>query len=76
VIEPKPKQPEPQESQEKEAEPAESDSQQQPPKEKSPVPQPTNAGSSLHNKERVFQPPSQADVIKHKAHKDDAQQRQ
>ena len=71
VTEPKPKEPEPQESQEKEVELAKSDSQQQPPKEKSPVPQPTNVRSSLHNKERVFQPPSQADVIKHKAHKDD-----
>ena len=72
VIEPIPKQPEPQRSQEKEVEPTNSDSQQlQPPKEKSPIPQPTNARSSLHNKERVFQPPSQADVIKHKAHKDD-----
>lgn len=76
VIEPKPKKPEPQRShsQEKETEPTESNSQQQPPKEKSPVPQPTvqhtNVRSSLH-KERVFQPPSQADVIKHKAHKDD-----
>ena len=65
-----PKQPEPQESQE-EVEPTKSELQQEPPKEKSPVPQPTNVGSSLHNKERVFQPPSQADVIKHKAHKDD-----
>ena len=77
VIEPKPKQPEPQQSmsQEREIEPTESNSQQQPPKEKSPVPQPTtqptNVRSSLHNKERVFQPISQADVIKHKAHKDD-----
>ena len=72
VIEPpKPKEPEPQQSQEKEVEPAESDSQPQPPKEKSPVPQPTNVRSSLHSKERVFQPPSQEEVIKLKAHKDD-----
>ena len=71
VTEPKPEQPEPQESQGKEVEPAKSDSLQQPPKEKSPASQPTNVRSSLHNKERVFQPPSQADVIKHKAHKDD-----
>jgi len=69
VIEPK--QPEPQQPQEKEVEPMKSDSQQEPPKEKSPVPQPTNVRVSLHNKERVFQPPSQADVVKHKAHKED-----
>jgi hypothetical protein len=72
VIEPEPKEPELQRSQEKEVEPAKPDSQQQPPKERSPVPQPTNGRNSLHNKERVFQPPSQADVIKLKAHKDDA----
>jgi len=71
VIEPKPKQHEPQQPQEKEVELVKSDPQQESPKEKSPVPQPTNARGSLHNKERVFQPPSQADVIKHKAHKDD-----
>ena len=71
VVEPKPKQPEPQQSQEKEAEPVKSDLQPQSPKEKSPVPQPTTARSSLLNKERVFQPPSQADVIKLKTHKDD-----
>lgn len=77
VDEPKPKQPEPQqaqqpqEPQEKEAEPTKPELQQQPQKEKSPVPQPTSVRSSLH-KERVFQPPSQADIIKLKAHKDDA----
>ena len=73
VPEPKPNQPEPQPRQsEKEAEPARSDSQQQPPpKEKSPAPRPADPRASLHNKERVFQPPSQADVIKLKAQKDD-----
>jgi len=71
VIESKPKQPESQQSEDKEAEPAKSDSQQPPPKEKSPVPQPTSVRSSLLNKERVFQPPSQADVIKLKTQKDD-----
>lgn len=71
VIEPTPKEPEPQKSQEKEVEPAKPDSQQEPQKEKSPVPQPTNVRSSLHSKERVFQPPSQEEVIKLKAHKDD-----
>ena len=71
VIEPKPKEPGPRQSQGNEAEPTNSDSHQQPPKEKSPIPQPASVRSSLHNKERVFQPPSQADVIKLKAHKDD-----
>ena len=75
VVEPEPKEPEPQQTQEKEAEPPNSDSQQQQqqqfPKEKSPVPQPPNARGSLHTKERVFQPPSQEDVIKHKAHKEE-----
>ena len=70
VIEPEPKQPEPQQLEEKKVEPPKSDPQQ-PQKEKSPVPQPASVRSSLHNKERVFQPPSQEDVIKLKAHKDD-----
>jgi len=69
VIEPKPKEPEPQQPEEKEVEPPKSNSQPQ--KEKSPAPQPASVRSSLHNKERVFQPPSQADVIKLKTHKDD-----
>ena len=70
VIDPEPKQPEPQQPEEKEVEPPKPDSQQ-PHKEKSPVPQPASVRSSLHNKERVFQPPSQADAIKLKTHKDD-----
>ena len=69
MVEPEPRQPDPQQSEEKKAEPARSDPQQ-PQKEKSPVPQPASVRSSLHNKERVFQPPSQEDVIKLKAHKD------
>lgn len=71
-IEPKPKQPDshPQQLEDKEAEQTKSDSQQQSPKERSPIPQSTSARVSLYNKERVFQPPSQADVIKLKAHKD------
>lgn len=74
AIEPKPKQPDSQLQQleDKEVERAKSDLQRQLPKEKSPVPKPTNARVSLHKKERVFQPPSQADVIKFKAHKGDA----
>ena len=73
AIEPRPKQPEtrPQQLEDKDVEQTNSDSQQQLQKEKSPVHQPTNARVSLHNKERVFQPPSQADVIKLKAHKGD-----
>ncbi|KAF9786958.1 hypothetical protein BJ322DRAFT_1107046 [Thelephora terrestris] len=72
VIDPKLNQPEPQPQQaETEVPQAKSDLQQQPPqKDKSPAPQPTNVRASLH-KERVFQPPSQADVIKLKAQKDD-----
>jgi len=70
VIEPEPKQPEPQQSEEKKVEAPKPDPPQ-PQKEKSPVPQPASVRSSLHNKERVFQPPSQEDVIKLKAHKDD-----
>ena len=70
VIEPEPEQPEPQQSEEKKVEPPKLDSQH-PQKEKSPVPQAASVRSSLHNKERVFQPPSQEDVIKLKAHKDD-----
>lgn len=77
AVEPKPKQPEPQPRQleDKGAEQTKSDLRQQPPKEKSPVPQPISAKVSLHNKERVFQPPSQEDVIKLKAHKDGASKR-
>ena len=70
VIEPEPKQPESQESEEQKVEPPKSDPQQ-PQKEKSPVPQAASVRSSLHNKERVFQPPSQEDAIKLKAHKGD-----
>lgn len=74
AIEPRPKQPgpQPQQLEDKEVEQAKSDLQRQPLKEKSPTLQATNARVSLHNKERVFQPPSQADVIKLKAYKDDA----
>ena len=71
VIDPKPKEPEPQQSEEKESGGAKLTPQKQPSKDKSPIPQPANARASLHNKERVFQPPSQADVIKLKAQKDD-----
>ena len=71
VVEPEPKEPEPEQTQEKEAELEKSDSHPQPPKEKSPVPQPTHIRSSFHGKERVFQPPSQADVLKHRAHKEE-----
>lgn len=74
VVEPRPREPEPQpQSEEKVAEQAKPDPQpSSPPKENSPAPQPTNLRASLHNKERVFQPPSQADMIKSKAQKDDA----
>lgn len=73
VIEPEPKELEPEQMQGKEAESDKSDSQSrpQPPKEKSPVPQPTHIRSSFHGKERVFQPPSQEDVLKHRAHKEE-----
>lgn len=65
--------PEPEQTLGKEAELEKPDpqSRSQPPKEKSPVSQPTHIRSSFHGKERVFQPPSQEDVLKHRAHKEE-----